>query len=104
MTLERLKLKWKTELDNWTVQNLKSDDEFMADSTNYPEFAAYVLRVKPKMRRDRPPKMKFLGLDHSKVPVEPESPVIEPGPVEEISKTGQIIKDLNEYRKNQGFI
>lgn len=105
MTLEQLKLKWQTEINNWTVHNLKADDEFMADSINYPDFCQYVLRVKPEMKRDKAPRIKFLGLGHGKVPVEPETPQIEPQePEEKLSKTGQIMKDLKEYKKKQGFI
>ena len=62
MTLQELIQKWKVEIANWDVKNLKADDEFMADCINYGEFAEYVLSVKPEIKSNRPPKIKFLGL------------------------------------------
>jgi L-asparaginase/Glu-tRNA(Gln) amidotransferase subunit D len=107
MTLQEYKAKWSDEISNWSVKNLKADDEFMADCFNYPEFAAYILSARPEMathRPDKQPKIKFLGLGGTSAGSTEKTPQIEPESVEEISKTGQIMKDLKEYKKNQGFI
>lgn len=109
MTLQQLKQKWQSELRNFTVDNLKEEDEFMADCMHYPEYRDYILRIRPEMRRKRPPKMKFRRPEGNKVPTDDKTPQIdaqpvEPEQVEELSKTGQIIKDLKAYKKREGYI
>jgi hypothetical protein len=104
MTLQSLIEKWKDEVANWDVKNLWLEAEFMADSFNYPEFAAYLLRVRPGLRHEKHRKIKFLGLAGSKVVKEVKPAHVEPVASERLSKTGQIMKDLKEYKKNQGFI
>ena len=96
--------KYQSAVRNWTVQNLKADKEFMAACRDDEDFKDYVLYHRPDMANDSRPKIKFLGLSHSKVPDEPESPQIEPEPVEELSNTQQIMKDLKAFRKKKGFI
>jgi hypothetical protein len=54
------------------------------------------------MASQRKPKVKFLGLEHKPADKPTEKVIIEP--VEKISNTAQIIKDLKEYRKKQGFL
>ncbi len=104
MTLDELKEAWHDEIHNWDVKNLRAEDEFMAYSFHYQEFAAYALLVRPELSNDKQPKIHFLGLGHSKVPDEPETPQIAAEPVEELSNTQQIMTDLKAYKKKQGFI
>jgi len=78
MTLQALKNKWQAEINNWTVKNLKADDEFMADSFNYPDFAEYVLSVKPTMANRKAFVVKFKRPVGIIVPAEVKEPQIEP--------------------------
>ena len=104
MTLEEYKDKHHVKIHLWAVEKLRADKEFMKDSRDCEDGRDWALRQKPDLKHDKQPKMKFLGLDHSKVPVEPETPQIAPEPVEEISKTAKIMKDLKALRKKKGFL
>ena len=104
MTLEENIAKYESDVRNFTVANLKGDPDFMALCREDEAFRKYVLSVRPEMANEKRPKMKFLGLDHRKVPVEPETPQIAPEPVEEISKTAKIMQDLKALRKKKGFL
>jgi hypothetical protein len=104
MTLQALIEKWKDEVANWDVKNLWLEAEFMADSFNWPEFAAYLLRVRPDLRHEKARKIKFLGLRAVSKQSEVKPAHVEPVAPDKLSKTGQIMKDLKEYKKKQGFI
>jgi translation elongation factor EF-Tu-like GTPase len=110
MTLESLKDKWKAEIDNWTVKNLKDEPEFMADCINYSDFAAYVLSVKPKIRSVKTPPVKFKRpagiIGHTEVKsaqIEPEAVAVKE-PVEKIPKAVQLYRDVVEEGKRRGFL
>ena len=104
MTLQENIAKYESNVRNWTVANLKLDGDFMKLCREDEAFREYVLSARPEMANEKAPKMNFLGLGHTKGQIEPKEPVIEPEPVEKISKTGQIMKDLKAYKKKQGFI
>jgi hypothetical protein len=102
MTLEDLIAKYQSNVRNFTVASLKADKEFMGHCRQNEAFRAYVLSERPDMASQRKPKVKFLGLEHKPADKPTEKVIIEP--VEKISNTAQIIKDLKEYRKKQGFL
>ena len=104
MTLQENIAKYESNVRNWDVKHLKNDPDFMKLCREDGQFRDYVLSVRPDMSNDKGYRMKFLGLDHSKVPVEPETPQIAPEPVEEISKTAKIMQDLKALRKKKGFL
>lgn len=104
MTLEEYKDKHHVKIHLWTVEKLRADKEFMKDSRDCEEGKDWALRQKPDLKHEKQPKIKFLGLASTKGRVAEKTPQIEPEPVEEISKTGQIMKDLKEYKNKQGFI
>ena len=81
MTLQENIAKYESAVRNWDVKHLKNDPEFMELCREDEAFRDYVLSVKPEMATDKGYRIKFLGLDHSKVPSEPETPVIETEPV-----------------------
>jgi hypothetical protein len=104
MTLQEKIDKYQTAVRNWTVENLKADKDFMRDCREDVEFRDYVLSIRPDMANEKQHRIKFLGLNHNKVPTEPETPQIEPEPVEKLSKQGKILKDLIGYKKKKGFL
>lgn len=104
MTLQKLKAKWKDEVSNWDVIHLKADDEFMADAENCQEFRDYVLRVRPAMASEKGPRIRFKRPEGIVADKPVKSPVVDPEPIESISKTAQIMKDIKAYRKIKGFI
>jgi len=59
MTLQALKDKWKDEINNWDVKNLKDCDEFVADCINYEYFRDYVLDERPDMANKKRQGLKF---------------------------------------------
>ena len=104
MTLADNIAKYESNIRNFTVANLKLDGDFMKLCREDEEFRCYVLSVKPEMANEKRPKIKFLGLASTKGQIEPKEPAIEPEPVEEISKTAKIMKDLKALRKKKGFL
>jgi hypothetical protein len=104
MTLQENIDKYESNVRNFTVANLKADPEFMQACRDDVELREWVLAQRPDMRNEKQPKMKFLGVASSKGQVTDKSPQIEPEPVEKISKTAQIMKDLKAYKDKQGFI
>ena len=107
MTLAEFKTEYAANVRNWTVANLKADDDFMELCRNNDQFKAWVLLKKPDMAKKAPAnpyKVKFRpgGIIQPK-PAE-VAPVAIVEPVEVLSKTDQIIADLKVYRKNRGFL
>ncbi len=95
--------KYESAVRNWTVQNLKADKDFMAACRDDVEFREYVVYHRPDMRNDKQPKIKFLGLGHSKVPATDKSET-EPsftGPEDEpagIPRAVQYYRDVVKMR------
>jgi hypothetical protein len=109
MTLSENIAKYESNVRNWTVGNLKADPDFMLLCREDEAFRCWVLSIKPGMANEKVSRMKFRRPDGIKAPMEGKTPTIAPQrveseQVEELSKTGKIIKDLKAYRKDQGFI
>jgi len=102
MTLQDNIALHQNKVRNWTVRNLKADEAFMALSREDPEFCRWCLSQRPDMASQRKPKIKFLGLGHKPVDKPTEKVIIEP--VEKISRTAQIYKDIIAYRDNKNFL
>lgn len=103
MTLDENIARYESNVRNWTVANLKLDPDFMKLCREDEAFRLWVLCQRPDMKNEKRPKMKFLGLDVAKTPKDTKQPDADPEPPENISKTGQIIKDLKAYKEKQGF-
>jgi len=90
---------WKSNIINWTPENLKADSEFMRLSGDR-DFAAWAFSLKPELKRKREPKIKFLGLKPT-AEKEPEKTVavqIVEEVVEEVPKAVQFFRDVVKMR------
>jgi len=97
------KQNWESNIRNWTVENLKDNDEFMELSKDR-DFAVWALSIKPELKRNRPAKMKFLGLKPT-VEKEPEKIVpVKIEPVEKVPVAVQRYREVVQYGKDNGFL
>jgi hypothetical protein len=104
MTLQDYIALHRDKVRNWTVKNLKADTDFMKDCVDNPDLRDWVLGERGDMAKPKPFKIKF---KHPEVtlPPEPVKPAhVNPEPIEELSRTGKIIKDLKAYQKEKGFL
>jgi hypothetical protein len=104
MTLQENIAKYAGIVHRQSAKELKDNPKFMKACRENGEFKQWVLDRKPTMATVKVSKIKFRRPDDVIVPVDHKEPTIEPEPVEKISKTSQIMKDLKDYKKKQGFI
>ena len=104
MTLQKLKAKWKDEVSNWDVIHLKADKDFMKDCAGNLDLRDWVLVLRPDMASEKGPRIRFKRPEGIVADKPVKSPVVDPEPIESISKTAQIMKDIKAYKKKQGFI
>lgn len=98
MTLQEFKDEYASNVRNYTVANLKGNPVFMKLCRDFPEIKSWVLSQRQDMANEKGPRIKFLGLGHSKVPPAEKTSVIEPEPVEEVPKKIQYYRDVVEMR------
>jgi hypothetical protein len=104
MTLQELKDKYAGIIHRQSAAELKGNPVFMKACRENEEFRAYVLDRKPTMATVRLTEVKF---KHTEVtlPPEPVKPAhVDPEPIEELSRTGEIVRDLKAYREKKGFL
>ena len=89
----------RDKIRNWTVANLKADKDFMRDCRDDPEFRGWCLSQRADLKREpNPYKVKFKKREKFVPEVVEETKPEEPEPVEKLSKTAQLIKDVFKYR------
>jgi hypothetical protein len=104
MTLADKQALHRDKVRNWTVKNLKADKDFMEDCVESPDLRGWVLGQRPDMAKEEAYKIKFLGLKPPTPPIEEKPAHVDPEPIEELSKTAKIIRDLKAYQKEKGFL
>jgi hypothetical protein len=104
MTLQDKQALHRDKVRNWTVRNLKADADFMQDCCDDESLREWVLGQRPDMAKQEAYKIKFLGLKPPTPPIEEKPAHVDPEPIEELSRTGEIVRDLKAYQKEKGFL